>query len=64
MTFFELEAWDCAPPYWINIGEVAIPELAGCTLIEQAVLLGFLMSLTLSFGIWYMVDSLLIVFGF
>lgn len=34
--FFEFMAADLAPPYWINMGAVAISTLAGCGLIFSA----------------------------
>ncbi len=55
-TFFRLTPWDLAPPYWINMGAVAISSLAGSTLIACAPalsllgeLLPFLLGLTLLF---------------
>jgi tellurite resistance protein TehA-like permease len=35
-TFFVMSPSDLAPPYWINMGAVAISTLAGATLIEAA----------------------------
>jgi tellurite resistance protein TehA-like permease len=35
-TFFTLSPTDLAPPYWINMGAVAISTLAGCMLIAAA----------------------------
>lgn len=35
LSFFELRAEEFAPPYWINMGAVAITTLAGSTLIGQ-----------------------------
>jgi tellurite resistance protein TehA-like permease len=35
-TFFEMSPSDLAPPYWINMGAVAISTLAGATLIGAA----------------------------
>ena len=35
-TFFALSPSDLAPPYWINMGAVAISTLAGATLIVAA----------------------------
>jgi tellurite resistance protein TehA-like permease len=35
-TFFEMSPSDLAPPYWINMGAVAISTLAGATLIAAA----------------------------
>ena len=55
-TFFTLEPSDLAPPYWINMGAVAISTLAGSLLVlaapESPVLLGilpFVKGLTLMF---------------
>jgi tellurite resistance protein TehA-like permease len=55
-TFFTLEPSDLAPPYWINMGAVAISTLAGSMLILAAPqsgllaeLLPFLKGLTLLF---------------
>lgn len=33
LTFFDLQAEECAPPYWISMGAVAIVTLAGSLLI-------------------------------
>ena len=35
-TFFEMSAADLAPPYWINMGAVAISTLAGTFLISNS----------------------------
>ncbi len=35
-TFFALEPSDLAPPYWINMGAMAISTLAGTVLIDQS----------------------------
>lgn len=35
LTFIRLESRDFSPPYWINMGAVAITALAGCTLLTQ-----------------------------
>lgn len=35
-TFFEMSPSDLAPPYWINMGAVAISTLSGATLIGAA----------------------------
>jgi tellurite resistance protein TehA-like permease len=35
-TFLPMEPTDLTPPYWINMGAVAISALAGTTLIENA----------------------------
>jgi tellurite resistance protein TehA-like permease len=55
-TFFAMSPADLAPPYWINMGAVAISTLAGATLIDAAPhsalladLLPFLKGLTLLF---------------
>jgi tellurite resistance protein TehA-like permease len=55
-TFFLLEPSDLAPPYWINMGAVAISTLAGSLLVLEAPrstllvqLLPFLKGLTLLF---------------
>jgi tellurite resistance protein TehA-like permease len=55
-TFFAMSPSDLAPPYWINMGAVAISTLAGTTLINAAPhslllqdLLPFLKGLTLLF---------------
>ncbi|MBV6406250.1 MAG: tellurite resistance/C4-dicarboxylate transporter family protein [Flavobacteriales bacterium] len=63
LTFFELRAEEFAPPYWINMGAVAIITLAGSMLILNAdrwVFLGslnfFLKGFTLMFwatGTWW-----------
>ncbi len=44
-TFFSLEPGDLTPPYWINMGAMAISTLAGSLLIENSVHPGFLHSL-------------------
>lgn len=41
-TFFRLAPEDLTPPYWINMGAVAITTLAGATLILQEPQWGFL----------------------
>ena len=53
-TFFTMNPGDLAPPYWVNMGSVAISTLAGATLITAAPgspllieLLPFLKGLTL-----------------
>jgi tellurite resistance protein TehA-like permease len=55
-TFFEMSPSDLAPPYWINMGAVAISTLAGALLIDAApqlpllaALLPFLKGMTLLF---------------
>lgn len=63
LTFFELRAEACAPPYWISMGAVAITTLAGSTLILSAgnweflaSMRQFIMGLTLLFwatGTWW-----------
>lgn len=63
LTFFELRADEFAPPYWINMGAVAITTLAGSILILNADKWEFLQSqqsflngLTLMFwatGTWW-----------
>src|SRR5690606_15838349 len=35
-TFFQMNPSDLAPPYWINMGAVAISTLAGTQLIAQS----------------------------
>lgn len=37
-TFFPMSAEDLTPPYWINMGAVAISTLAGTTLLDQSAL--------------------------
>jgi len=37
-TFEQMSPEDLTPPYWINMGAVAISTLAGATLLEQAAL--------------------------
>jgi len=69
--FFRLQPEDLQPPYWINMGAVAITTLAGSTLMLQAgqwdflnEILGFLKGFTLffwSFGVWWI--PLLIILG-
>lgn len=63
LTFFKLRAEEFAPPYWINMGAVAITTLAGSMLILNAhqwefltSLLPFLKGFTLLFwatGTWW-----------
>ena len=55
-TFFEMASSDMAPPYWINMGAVAISTLAGTMLVAGAPhaallreLLPFIRGLTLAF---------------
>lgn len=45
LSFFELKAEEFAPPYWINMGAVAITTLAGSSLILNAEKLNFLISI-------------------
>lgn len=45
-TFLKLQLSDLTPPYWINMGAVAITTLAGSTLILHAEELPFLVELT------------------
>ncbi|WP_244480841.1 tellurite resistance/C4-dicarboxylate transporter family protein [Mesorhizobium sp. Root157] len=44
-TFFSLSPGDLEPPYWINMGAMAISTLAGSLLIENASSAPFLVSL-------------------
>ncbi len=44
-TFFRFSPADLSPPYWINMGAMAISALAGATLIENTVDAPFLHSL-------------------
>jgi tellurite resistance protein TehA-like permease len=63
LTFIRLATRDFSPPYWINMGAVAISALAGTTLIEHAELspvvsgiLPFIKGFTLFFwsiGSWW-----------
>lgn len=41
-TFFKFPPSDLMPPYWINMGAMAISTLAGATLIQNAALAPFL----------------------
>lgn len=43
--FFPVKAMDLGPPYWINMGAVAISTLAGCNLIKHADEIQFLLVL-------------------
>ncbi|MCC7332059.1 MAG: tellurite resistance/C4-dicarboxylate transporter family protein [Flavobacteriales bacterium] len=71
LTFFELRAEEFAPPYWINMGAVAIVTLSGSVLMLNAEhwdflnsLLPFLKAFTLMFwatGTWWI--PLIIVLG-
>ncbi|HCY01133.1 MAG TPA: C4-dicarboxylate ABC transporter [Bacteroidales bacterium] len=45
MSFFSMKAEEFAPPYWINMGAVAISTLAGSTLILNAHKFDLLMSI-------------------
>ncbi len=70
-TFVEMSPQDLSPPYWINMGAVAISTLAGTMLIEFASmspavsgLLPFIKGLTLfywSIGTWWI--PMLLVLG-
>ncbi len=70
-TFLEFTAGDLSPPYWINMGAMAISTLAGALLIQSAPidpllreLVPFLKGLTLLFwatGSWWI--PLLLVLG-
>lgn len=70
-TFFTLEPTQLAPPYWINMGAMAISTLAGAVLIDNAgdspvlnELLPFLKGLTLLFwstATWWI--PLLVILG-
>ncbi len=72
LTFFELRAEEFAPPYWINMGAVAITTLAGSTLLLSSdqwaflsVLSPFLKGFTLFFwvmGSWWI--PLIVILGF
>lgn len=44
-TFFEFSPQDLTPPYWINMGAMAISTLAGSLLIENSVGAPYLQSL-------------------
>ncbi|MCA9398499.1 MAG: tellurite resistance/C4-dicarboxylate transporter family protein [Candidatus Omnitrophica bacterium] len=69
--FFRLQPQDLQPPYWINMGAVAITTLAGSVLMLHAEewsflneILGFLKGFTLffwAFGVWWI--PLLIILG-
>lgn len=72
LLFMKLEPQDLTPPYWINMGAVAITTLAGATLMINAEhsqflpeLMPFLKGFTLFFwatGTWWI--PLLIILGF
>ena len=71
-TFFSLEPSDLTPPYWINMGSVAISTLAGTVLIvnaNEAAFLGdllpFIKGLTILFwatATWWI--PMLVILGF
>jgi tellurite resistance protein TehA-like permease len=71
-TFFEMAPSDLSPPYWINMGAVAISTLAGTMLVNAAGhsalirdLLPFVMGLTLAFwatATWWI--PMLVILGF
>lgn len=71
-TFLPMQPTDLTPPYWINMGAVAISALAGTTLIEHAELspvvsdiLPFIKGFTLFFwsiGSWWI--PMLLFLGF
>ncbi|HET9026711.1 MAG TPA: tellurite resistance/C4-dicarboxylate transporter family protein [Trueperaceae bacterium] len=70
-TFLPLDAAQLAPPYWINMGALAITTLTGATLLAHqgdaaylSALTPFLLGFTLlfwAFGSWWV--PLLLVFG-
>ncbi|MGH7844388.1 MAG: tellurite resistance/C4-dicarboxylate transporter family protein [Candidatus Binatia bacterium] len=70
-TFFKMSPSDLTPPYWINMGAVAISALAGATLIIQSPsspllqgMLPFLHGFTLLFwatGTWWI--PMLVILG-
>lgn len=45
MSFFKMKAEEFAPPYWINMGAVAISTLAGSTIILNTHKLNFITSM-------------------
>lgn len=71
MSFFRMKAEEFAPPYWINMGAVAISTLAGSTLILNAAnfellttILPFLKGFTLFYwaiGTWWI--PLIVILG-
>ncbi len=71
MSFFSMKAEEFAPPYWINMGAVAISTLAGSTLMLSAnnwsflmEILPFLKGFTLFFwaiGTWWI--PLIVILG-
>ena len=70
-TFFRMSAEDLTPPYWINMGAVAISTLAGTTLLAQSALsptvtelMPFVKGVTLAFwavGTWWI--PMLLILG-
>lgn len=55
-TFFQMEPSDLAPPYWINMGAVAISTLAGALLVAaapQAEFLGGLLPFLKGFTLFF-----------
>lgn len=72
LSFFDIRAEEFGPPYWINMGAVAITTLAGSTLILHAGEWEFLASLTTflkgftlffwSIGTWWI--PLILILGF
>ncbi len=72
LSFFDLRAEEFGPPYWINMGAVAITTLAGSTLILNAGEWEFLASLNTflkgftlffwSIGTWWI--PLILILGF
>ncbi len=72
LTFFKMKAEEFAPPYWINMGAVAISSLAGALLVQKSGLWEFsssmeffVMGMTLmlwAFGTWWI--PIIIVLGF
>jgi tellurite resistance protein TehA-like permease len=71
MSFFSMKAEEFTPPYWINMGAVAISTLAGSTLMLRAnnwpfiiEILPFLKGFTLFFwtiGTWWI--PLIVILG-
>ena len=56
LSFFNVEAEQFAPPYWINMGAVAISTLAGSTLIlsaEKWAFLGSILPFLKGFTLFY-----------
>jgi tellurite resistance protein TehA-like permease len=70
-TFLRMSAQDLTPPYWINMGAVAISALAGATLLREAALsptvielMPFIQGFTLFFwaiGSWWI--PILLILG-